>query len=86
LADGKFEYDAAFSSDGQWIAFTSERSGSSDIYRARSDGSGLERLTDDPGFDDQAAFSPDGKQVAFVSARGAGNTNIWNRFKTTTRA
>lgn len=70
--DGSFEYDASFSSDGQWIVFTSERSGSSDIYRAHSDRSGLERLTDDPGFDDQAVFSPDGKHLTFVSARGAG--------------
>ena len=34
-------------------------------------GKGLERLTDDPAYDDQAAFSPDEKQLVFVSTRGA---------------
>lgn len=74
-----FDYNASFSSDGQWIVFTSERAGSgqADIYRVRPDGSGLERLTDDPGVDDQAAISPDGGQVAFVSTRGSHTANIW---------
>jgi hypothetical protein len=35
------------------------------------DGSGLERLTDNPAYDDQAAFSPDGKQLVLgLDARG----------------
>ena len=52
---------------GDWIAFTSERNGSADLYRVHPDGKGLERLTDDPAYDDQAAFSPDEKQIVFVS-------------------
>jgi Tol biopolymer transport system component len=51
-----FDYNAAFSPDGKWIVFTSERSGSADIYRVRVDGTGLERLTDDPACDDQGAL------------------------------
>ncbi len=69
LPDPANDYNASFSQDGNWIAFTSERNGSADIYRVHPDGSGLEQLTDDPSFDDQAAFSPDGKQIAFVSGR-----------------
>lgn len=43
-----------------------------------ADGSGLERLTDDPALDDQAAFSPDGNRIAFVSTRGEHHTpNVW---------
>ena len=74
-----FDYNASFSSDGQWIVFTSERAGSgqADIYRVRPDGSGLERLTNDPDLDDQAAMSPDGGHVAFVSTRGSHTANIW---------
>ncbi len=43
--------------DGQWITFTSERFGSADVFRVHPDGSGLERLTDSPSFDDQGALS-----------------------------
>ena len=32
------DYDAAWSADGAWIAFTSERNGSADIYRVNPDG------------------------------------------------
>src|SRR6185369_16301460 len=63
------DYNASFSSDGRWVVFTSERAGSSDIYRVHPDGSSLERLTDDPAFDDQGVLSPDGKSLAFVSSR-----------------
>jgi Tol biopolymer transport system component len=79
LESSVFDYHAAFSADGKWIVFTSERNGlgQADIYRARVDGSGIERLTDDPAVDDAAAFSPDGSHVAFVSTRGSHTTNIW---------
>jgi Tol biopolymer transport system component len=57
LPADSLDYNASFSADGRWIVFTSERGGSADIYRVHADGSGLERLTDDPAFDDQAALS-----------------------------
>ena len=59
------------------IVFTSERNGSADLYRVKRDGSGLERLTDSPSYDDQAAFSPDGKQLVFVSTRSGGTADLW---------
>jgi TolB protein len=64
---GSMNYNPAWSARGDWIAFTSDRAGSADLFRMHSDGTGQERLTDDPGFDDQAAFSPDAKRIAFVS-------------------
>src|SRR6476659_1443757 len=69
LSTPDLDYDAAWSADGAWIAFTSERNGSADIYRAHPDGSGLERLTDSPAYDDQSELSPDGTTLAFVSSR-----------------
>jgi TolB protein len=77
LANSALDYNASLSADNKWVAFTSERQGSADIYRVRLDGSSLERLTDDPAYDDQASWSPDGNQIAFVSTRGSGSTDIW---------
>ncbi len=70
------DYNATFSPDGKWIAFTSHRDGHADVYRIHPDGSGLERLTDHPAFDDAATFSPDGQRIAFVSSR-SGQADIW---------
>lgn len=74
---GNLDYNPSWSPTGDWIAFTSEREGSADLFRVHPDGTGLERLTDDPAYDDQAAFSPDGKQIVFVSTRAAGFANLW---------
>jgi Tol biopolymer transport system component len=71
------DYDPAWSPDGSWIAFTSERNGSADIYRMHPDGSGVERLTDNPAYDDQAAFSPDGQQIVFATSRANGTADLW---------
>ncbi len=77
LNSTSLDYDPAWSPDGQWIVFTSERDGSADLYRIKPDSTGLERLTDHPAFDDQAAFSPDSKQLVFVSTRAEGRANLW---------
>jgi Tol biopolymer transport system component len=73
----ELDYNASFSGDGQWVVFTSERYGNSDIFRVRVDGTGLERLTDSPAYEDQAALSPDNQSVAFVSTRDQGSTDIY---------
>jgi Tol biopolymer transport system component len=72
-----YNYNASFSADGQWIVFTSEQPRTADVYRVHPDGSGLERLTNHPAFDDQGALSPDGKRLAFVSTRETGFANLW---------
>ena len=77
LATTSLDYDPAWSPKGDWIAFTSERNGSADLYRVRADGTGLQRLTDNAAYDDQAAFSPDEKQIVFVSSRADGYANLW---------
>ena len=53
-------YDAAFSYDGQWIAFESWPDGRNhDIFILSIDGEQLFRLTNDPGYD----FQPDWRPV-----------------------
>src|ERR1035441_10928661 len=64
LPSSGMDYSPSFSSDAQWVVFTSQRDGSADIYRVHPDGTGMERLTDDPAFDDQAVLSPDGRSLA----------------------
>jgi len=77
LATPDLDYDPVWSRDNAWIAFTSERNGSADLYRVRPDGSDLERLTDSPAYDDQAAFSPDGRRLVFVTTRADGTADLW---------
>src|SRR5579862_4721845 len=77
LTKGSLDYNPVWSADGKWIAFTSERGGSADLYRMRADGTGVERLTGDPAFDDQASFSPDGSQIVFVTTRAGGTADLW---------
>jgi Tol biopolymer transport system component len=79
LPVGGFDYHATYSQDGQWIVFTSERTGygQADVYRVHVNGSDLERLTDDPALDDQGVLSPDDTQLAFVSTRVTYRANIW---------
>jgi Tol biopolymer transport system component len=85
LETGFLDYNPVWSRDGQWIVFTSERSGSADLYRVTPDGTGLERLTANPAYDDQADFSPDGQKLVFVSTRADGTADLWIRDLRTNR-
>ncbi len=58
---------AAWSPDGQWIAFESTRSDASQIWLIRPDGGEAKQLTSLSTEASQPVWSPDGKQIAFVS-------------------
>ena len=66
----------SLSPDGQWLAFESDRSGNTDIYKIRIDGTGLQQLTRNPADEFKPIWSPDGRQIAFHSMR-SGNRDIY---------
>lgn len=56
-----------YSPDGQYIYFDSSRSGTTQIWRMRSDGSQSEQITDDESLNSSPHISPDGVTLAFLS-------------------
>jgi TolB protein len=64
--DAAFDGWPAWSPDGAWVAFASNRAGPANvgqIYLVRPDGTGLRRLTSGAWSNAQPSFAPDGKTV-----------------------
>jgi catechol 2,3-dioxygenase-like lactoylglutathione lyase family enzyme len=62
--------------DGKLIYFDSSRSGTTQIWRMKSDGSDAEQVTDDDQLNSSPHVSPDGKTVAFLSQPPDGGQGI----------
>jgi Tol biopolymer transport system component len=66
LTDDKgYDAEATVSPDGEWIVFTSMRSGDLELWLIKPDGSGLRQVTDRLGYCGGAFFSPDSKKLVF---------------------
>jgi len=64
-----YDAEATVSPDGQWIVFTSIRSGDLELYLMRPDGSDVRQVTNEVGYDGGAFFSPDSKKLVFRASR-----------------
>lgn len=60
-----YDAEATLSRDGEWVVFTSVRTGDLEIWKMRGDGSDLQQLTFEPGYDGGAFFSYDGTQIVY---------------------
>jgi len=66
--------DAAWSPDGQTIAYAKDR----DLYRAKMDGREAHKLYTAPGFSNGIRWSPDGARLRFTLYNPQGNSNsLW---------
>lgn len=68
--------EIVWSNDSQQLAFSArEGSGGLDVYRIRRDGTGLLRVTVDPGDEIDPRWSPDGRQISYTRV-GGGKTLV----------
>lgn len=65
------DFDPRFSPDGEWIAFTSARTGNNDVFVVRRGGGEPRQLTFHSADDRALYWMPDGKAVLVATSRGA---------------
>jgi hypothetical protein len=75
--DNDGESIPSWSPDGRKIAVASNRDGNWEIYVVNADGSGSQRLTNNPAADLRPRWSPDGTKIAFQTNRD-GNQEIYS--------
>ena len=63
------DLNPVFSPDGKYLAFSSNRHGSYDVFVSPAVGGRPRRLTFDSGHDTVTGWTPDGKGVVFASTR-----------------
>lgn len=74
--------DPQVSPDGEWVAFVVRETdleadrGRTDLWRVRTDGSGLQRLTRHESSDGSPHWAPDGEDLYFLSSR-SGSSQVW---------
>ncbi len=67
------ESNPKFSPDGEWIAFSGQYDGNTDVYLVPSEGGLPQRITYHPSPDLVQGWTPDGKRILFKSGRTSHN-------------
>jgi Tol biopolymer transport system component len=70
LVDKASNVQAVLSPDRTRIAFSSDRSGSFDLYLMDADGLNLRRITSAPGNEGEPAWNPEGTRLIYTAANG----------------
>ncbi len=78
VADSAGNIQPALSPDRTRIAFSSNRSGSYDLYLMDADGGSPRRLTTDPGIEGEPVWTPDGARIVFTATPAEGQPQIWS--------
>lgn len=74
--DGANNLEPVWSPAGDYIAYTSNKSGNYDIWLFSIKDNKHRQLTVDPSYDGNPTWSPEGNEIAFVSTR-SGSKEIW---------
>ena len=69
------DFYPVWSSDGQWLVFTTSRDGPSHLWRVPVAGGAPEPL--DAGAGEYARWSPDGQHLFFRGSAGERSGNVW---------
>jgi Tol biopolymer transport system component/DNA-binding winged helix-turn-helix (wHTH) protein len=77
---GGFDVEPAWSPDGQFIAYSSNKAGDLDIWVQSASGGTPLRVTHADAADSQPAWSPDGRRIAFRSERDGGGLFVVSAF------
>jgi tricorn protease len=64
------DFAPRYSPDGQWIAFSSDRSGNADVWLVSAKGGIPKQLTVHPADETVLGWTPDGQKILFASQRG----------------
>lgn len=70
--DASLAREAAWSPDGQWIVFVTDRGGNTDLWKQRIGDPDPARLTTSAASESQPDWSPDGRSIVFRSERDGG--------------
>ena len=62
------EIDPAWSPDGKWIAFVSDKSGRDEVWMAHEDGTGLKKVSDGDGEKQAIQWAPDSKALIYAAS------------------